>query len=551
MDYMAQRIIDLMVDLVKIPGISGTPEERVMGEKVMDSLQAIPYFQKHPHHLFHIPLPGDPYHRFSIGALLRGRGEKTVILLNHLDVVDVLDYKEDRELAFLPYQLTERLQERDLPQEAQEDLESGQYLFGRGVADMKGGIALQLNLLQELSLEDLPGNILFLSVCDEETSSQGMLSCLPFLQKQQEEGLHFQAVVNCEPNFPAYPGDESSYLYTGSMGKALVMFCFYGQETHAGDPLAGLNANLMASKITCLLEGNVHLCDGEGENISPPPTCLKQKDCKRLYSAQIPHHAVSYFNIPLLQRGPGELLRQLKKLCQEGFGELLVHQEEERRRYCWAKDMDFTPQGWTPQVHTFSTLYQEVEEKRGSSFLEKEMKKVREGYPGTLDERELAFQLVDLLRNLSSSKEPMMVLGFLPPYYPPVTTFPSREREGLWGVLERLVVEAQEDFQEEISLSPFFPGLSDLSYFSLEKEEELAQWVVPNLPGWGYSYSLPLQTMKDLQIPVLNLGVKGKGVHQYTERIQLHYSFTVLPQLLQRLVLSLLEEGKGDSPCMI
>lgn len=548
LDFFSQKhMVDLMVQLVQVPSISGTVSEQAMGEKIIDYLHTIPYFQKNPQHIHRIPLPGDPLKRFSIGALLEGKGDATVILLNHMDVVDILDYEVDGELAFDPYRLTEALQHRDLPQEAREDLVGGDYLFGRGVADMKGGMALQLNLLHHFSEEDLWGNILFLSVCDEETSSKGILSSLPFLLKLKEEGFHFQAVINCEPNFPAYPGDGGNYLYTGSMGKALVMFCFYGKETHAGDSLAGLNANLMASRITCLLEGNVGFCDGERELLSPPPTCLKQMDFKRLYSAQIPHHAMSYFNIPLLHRSPKELLRQLKKLCQEGFQELLHGMEEERRRYCWARDIDFSPHPWTPRVLLYSTFLKEVEGEVGAPALQRHMDNIYTRAMGTLDEREMAFQLVDGLHNLSSIKDPLIVIGFLPPYYPPVTTCGGREgEEGIFHVLEDLAERAQREFQEEITISPFFPGLSDLSYFSLGNSEDLEEGVVPNLPGWGTTYSLPLSAMKELQIPVLNLGVQGRDAHQYTERIGLTYSFNVLPRLLHRLVLSLLKEAKDQ-----
>jgi arginine utilization protein RocB len=65
--------------------------------------------------------------------------------------------------------------------EARNDLESGDYIFGRGTADMKGGGSIQLALFKRYSeLEDFPGNILLIAVPDEENLSAGMLSAFRF-----------------------------------------------------------------------------------------------------------------------------------------------------------------------------------------------------------------------------------------------------------------------------------------------------------------------------------------------------------------------------------
>jgi arginine utilization protein RocB len=52
---------------------------------------------------------------------------------------------------------------------------------------------------------------------------------------------HYTLVLNSEPMFPRYPGDQTNYVYTGSIGKILPGFYCYGKETHVGESLAGLN----------------------------------------------------------------------------------------------------------------------------------------------------------------------------------------------------------------------------------------------------------------------------------------------------------------------
>ena len=53
----------------------------------------------------------------------------------------------------------------------------------------------------------------------------------------------------------------------------------------------------MASLITAELELNTDLCDIVEGEASPPPTNLLQRDLKEEYSVQIPHRAVTLFNL--------------------------------------------------------------------------------------------------------------------------------------------------------------------------------------------------------------------------------------------------------------
>ena len=98
---------------------------------------------------------------------MENKSNKTVILMGHMDVVDILDYGEQMDKAFKPLELTENLKGKDLSSAAKKDLESGDYLFGRGVSDMKAGQALQIALLQHFSEKenDFPG-----ASCPGETS---------------------------------------------------------------------------------------------------------------------------------------------------------------------------------------------------------------------------------------------------------------------------------------------------------------------------------------------------------------------------------------------
>src|SRR5690606_25013324 len=110
----------------------------------------------------------------------------------------------------------------------------GDYLFGRGIMDMKSGLAIHMALLERASLENWPVNILLMSVPDEEVNSAGMrYGVSKLLDLERQYGLEYVLFLNGEPVFAKSPGDESQYIYTGSIGKIMPSALFYGKETHA------------------------------------------------------------------------------------------------------------------------------------------------------------------------------------------------------------------------------------------------------------------------------------------------------------------------------
>jgi arginine utilization protein RocB len=89
----------------------------------------------------------------------------------------------------------------------------------------------------------------------------------------------------------------------------------------------------------------------------------------------------------------------------------------------------------------------------------------------------------------------------------------------------------------------FYPFISDMSYLRLDPGTDLAP-LTANMPVWADpagpmrqgGYSLPLEQVRDLGMPVVNLGPYGKGAHQRGERVLMSYSFGVLPQLIYETV---------------
>lgn len=142
-------------ELVEIPSISTEPAEIAMAEHLYYTLNSLDYYKENPGHLRLLPMPDG---RKLLTAFVRNGSHKdTVILLSHFDVVNIEDYGDLKHLAFRPSELTEQIvQLQNLPDELMEDLENGQWLFGRGTMDMKAGVALHLSMIDKAAEGHFP-----------------------------------------------------------------------------------------------------------------------------------------------------------------------------------------------------------------------------------------------------------------------------------------------------------------------------------------------------------------------------------------------------------
>ena len=280
-----------------------TDGEKAAEEFLLSTLGGMEYFQKHPDHYGAFPIPGDPYGRAVCWALVQGLGDRTVVLLHHYDVVNTEDFKSLKALAFDPDALHKALLEmkqelHGLPKEAADDLASGEFLFGRGTADMKAGGAIQLALMDRFSkgsalAEDtgalaeageagvstladnsvapveprLPrepglaenaepgpaGNLLLLALPDEENLSAGMRGAITLLSVlKQRFSLRYVYAIDSEPH--QRKDKTTGVISEGSVGKTLAFVYVRGSLSHAGKVFEGLNPLSVLSRIAAKTE---------------------------------------------------------------------------------------------------------------------------------------------------------------------------------------------------------------------------------------------------------------------------------------------------------
>lgn len=535
-----EQLTELLYELVKIPSVSGSQAEKEFPEFVIHKLSELDYFKENPAQLNKVPTEDG---RFFISAFVRAQRpiEQTVILFSHFDVVDVQDYGKWKEFAFDPETLTNQFydEKEKLPKEVLDDLNTGNWLFGRGIMDMKSGLALHLSLIEAACDGRFEGNVLLISIPDEEVNSVGMRAAVPYLlQLKKKYKLEYTAAVNSEPMFSLYPGDRNNYIYTGSIGKVMPGFMCYGKETHVGEPFSGLNGNLMSSFVTAEIELNTDLCDYDEGKAAPPPSNLIQKGLKESYSVQIPHRSVTLFNLFLLERSIEEVTDLLKEKASLAAAKIEVLYREQAERYASATGS--TAAKHKVRVLTFEELVSYARQNLGEERIQKIVDTLI-AQRGEKDDREISIQIVDQLAILCKALAPMIVLFYTPPFYPAVQ---SHHRPLIQETVTKVQKLAQTNYQTELIEQHYFSGISDLSYIGMPAKRTSMKELTANMPIWGHGYSIPFDAMEQLSVPVLNLGPIGRDAHQWTERLDADFAFGPLKELLTISVQELLTKKR-------
>ena len=100
--------------------------------------------------------------------------------------------------------------------------------------------------------------------------------------------------------------------------------------------------------------------------------------------------------------------------------------------------------------------------------------------------------------------------------------------------------------KKKVRLVECFSGIMDLSFMGFQGEAEELEALAGNMPGWGTVFSLPMDDLLSLDVPIASMGTSGKDAHKDTERLELDYSFRIAPQLLERLI-ARLGEASGKA----
>ena len=486
---IAARAREIALTLAGWPSVTGSAEEAAFAPKLADYLG---HFDK----VWREPIPGDP--RANVFALKRGRGRTTIVLTGHFDVVPARDYGALEALAFSPERLLletiARLRSTGENALALADFESGDFLPGRGLLDMKAGLAAGIAAMEAYAGD---ANLLFLGVADEEERSAGARAAAPLLKAVAEaHGLDIALVINLDAISDQEDGSMGRVVALGSIGKQLLTAFVVGKEAHACYPEDGANAAYLAAELLTEFELAPELAETSGAEVAAPPTALHAKDLKSGYNVTTPAQAWVYWNTLQHRRSPAEVLDIAVMLAKRAMARAARKTKREIR------------------VMSYAELASQVPGEALARIAE------RHAQRGDLDLPERAKLITAEAFAASGLTGPAVVMGFGAIPYPAVSLSDA-------GLADQIVRAAA---AHGVSSLRYFPGISDMSFFG-EASGDLAACAA-NTPHWGTGVVMP----EAAGYPAINIGPWGRDYHHWLERLHASYAFEILPRVLLSVI---------------
>jgi arginine utilization protein RocB len=200
---------------------------------------------------------------------------------------------------------------------------------------------------------------------------------------------------------------------------------------------------------------------------------------------------------------------------------------------------------WKSNVKLYSDLYKEAERDSGELFIDaiEEFKKgvVQDFNNDKLSMIDGAYNIIEKTMELVKDLTPKVVIALAPPYYPNTNNNMLPEKSiKINKALESLLDYAKQEWNQDYFVQNYFTGISDLSYAMFQADNENIEYIENNMLMWKDLYYIPLEKIKKLSIPVLNIGPWGKDFHKYTERVYKEDLFKRTPILIDRVIKELL-----------
>lgn len=515
---------NLLKQLVQQQTITNTPGEKTFARFVESLLLKLTYFNQHRELIQHSVTEDD---KELLTALYRGQNSnKTIVLLSHFDTVGVDDYATHHQYAFNPDKLQEVFHAHPnyLDDQAQTDLQSDEFLFGRGVMDMKAGLMLHMSLLEKASMEQWDVNLLLVTVPDEEVNSSGMRKVIHIIAEyQQQYDLDIQLHLNSEPTFQQLDNDLTHYVYSGSIGKIMPGVLCFGKETHVGNPLEGLSSNFILSYITQSIEYNARFKEKFEHETTPLPLSIANKDIKENYDVQTPFRSYALYNMFLFQQTPATLYQT--------FLEVVI-KAVERCENDWLNILELENQSFESKINvlTFEQLNNYVVAQHGEEKVSQIIQHVLDTTPSLhMQSIAIADELIKLCREIT----PAVVTFFAPPFYPAVN---SSENTLVQGIVETVKETSQTQFNRDSQLVHYFNGISDSSYVQLNNHLDEMTIFSKNAPSFNRTYTIPFDKIAEISAPVILCGPIGKDAHKVGERVYKKSAFEELPIILETII---------------
>lgn len=540
---LKDRIYNRLKDMVAIDSVSCSVKEQDMANYMYDFFSGLPYFKTRKEQLGLYKIPNDAFGRMVPYALLLGNSKNTIVSMGHFDVVGTESYGELCEKAYeIGEELENALAEKDLSLEAKMEMASGEWIWGRGVADMKGGHAIHMALFEEYAQlaekGELPGNLLYIAVPDEESYSVGMregAKIILDLKKKYE--LDFKLLVDPEPTNLR---NNAQIMSLGSVGKMMPVVMVQGVTAHVGHCFDGLSPLGILSGIYKKTNLSLEFSDTYKGEATVPPSWQNMRDLKEIYDASLPFRAAGYFTVLSFDTTPQQVMEKLKRISKEVLDENVIelnaiYQEYKKRD----KFAEMEKVHYETSVYTFEDLLSELKAKhkeRFENYYQSEYKKLGDRIiKGEINYPTATIKMMEAVLSFAEIKHPIVLLGFAPPYYPAIHSDLIKGKENIGSKAYEFVKKiSEEKYGQSMEVENYFMGISDASYAAMDHPFDYTKFSA-NTPMWGDLYSLDFEAIEEIGIPAVIYGPLGKEYHQWTERVNKKSLFETVPAVTKEL----------------
>ncbi|MCL2684533.1 MAG: M20/M25/M40 family metallo-hydrolase [Synergistaceae bacterium] len=536
-----ERIEELMREFVAAYSPTGTGEENVVRGFYRSWFESVPYFRENRDEWGFFEIPGDPVGRAVPWGIIRGEGSGAVVLFHHSDVVDTDDYGELAPKATSPDELGRELAARraSIDTDASRDLDSGEWIFGRGTADMKGGAAVQLAMCERYAQMsergELRGNVVILGLPDEENLNAGGRAAPLILKRIMEgNGFNYRMAINAEPTDRTL-GTDKPKLFVSSIGKILPVIYARGALSHAGRVFEGLNPIKIMAHVVRRLDLNEEFIDSAEGIVSCPAAFLFARDGKEAYDVSLPMYAFGCMNVMFLEKSVRGLLDFIVRECGAAFCDAVADTSRSHAAYLGRSGEAERALPWKPAVKLYSSLYEEALRDSGDKFrkaIESLTAELGEKIArGVINQVEASREVIEATLIHAADPSPVIVVALAPPYCPVVSNSMLSESDFADKICNMVIGEAREKFGDEY-VPHCLVGMSDFSYLLRNPRETDSDYIRDNMLLWGDIYSIPFEEIGEISMPIMNIGPWGKGIHTRLERVWKEDLYRRTPHLL-------------------
>ncbi|MDB5551670.1 MAG: peptidase [Rhizobium sp.] len=536
-----ERVREFSYRMVEWPSESGTSGEAEFAGKLANLLREIPYFRDHPEDIAVIDSHGSPMAK-NVVAVVRGSGRRALAFGGHFDTVETGNYLELKHLACKPDALKAALiadlESRPLTAteaRALDDLRSGDFVPGRGMLDMKSGVAAGIAALERFSeMPDRQGNLVLFATPDEERNSRGMRSlrdALPGLM--QRWNLDIVGGVNLDATSDQGDGSEGRAIYHGTIGKLLPFAFVVGQASHASYPFEAISAHRIASEIMLAFEANPALCDTGEAQVSPPPICLEAKDLRGGYEVTTPDKVWLAFNWLFHSRKPSELYGDFNEIVTGAVDKAVGDFRAKAADYAHMNGVEPGALDFHGRVIGFTELRREALKADGADVLQR-FNTLASSLAGNDNPLNVTRSLVEFMVAEARISGPAVVTGFSSLHYPHTHLDLSRDLDRDFATaLDRARGTIEDRHATSFKRREYFTGISDMSFFGAAIDESDTAVVADNTPA---ALWVDRPSADALSYPVVNIGPWGREFHQRLERLYAPYAFDIFPKFLIEIV---------------